>query len=1288
MDIILKRNHHLSAHVKQNFPVNPYSTESNKTAIPVVRVNYCFVQVVTLATVEPSGRVTSPPLIRAASTASQVVVAVDNCLIIFSSDCSEATPLVFQHNINTTAISECGRFLSAGLQNGSLQFVHLPLARVLSGQQVCAGLEEEQGLTFTASLYAREESGDTSKLVLCRQGGQLFTFSHIELERLHTAIMAGDLETIRASQARVVVGVEEVGEVVTDCAVLPTDLQILSATRTGLVRDRQAGDSLELAGCVKILTSRSDPSILLCLDQEGNIHTVCPLTLVILSSWRPSSRASSAEILQDVILLEDNQLLALSEDQLRGEHFLSILDFPTYRTLYKLAVSSSTHLVSSHPSQDSPLVLEGGQEDVLQPELVTRLRLRAITEGVPEARLARLLKRGKFDEAEKFAARFNLEAEQIHRARSSFLLHYLSPWAAEDPAWPHSSVLEQVKTCLAKMTDTNYVVEFCVTAAVPSLVMTRDLITFARRKIGSTQEEVGEALLLRVGNTLHRLETFSCLTAGEADTDIDQWLDFMRASMLETVRTFLARGDLTRARLVWVRHQAEFRESLQVETVRELLDILGDGLRYEDLLPWLNQFIPDALQLVPACLPALASWAVEAVTRLELTHRATWPLCGLSLARDVLATMTFSRNSTSDFSQFMSLLTLNQQRTEPGSPLSQLVNLIKALEDLLVLHKKFRIKLKLSEFTDPVKFNVVSLILDWVNSTKEISALMDGFLRELLRRWELDVNKTLSEYIVSVLDNTSFTWHWHIGAAPWEEKVASLVQYITNVEDKTKVILEAVKNAPVPWSSDILELSEEGGKLQHELSALIKEQTRLVGVKAILRKYDCKSYATTGRQAERLLMLLMKKGGEEGYRDALEISKVIGGKTELEMEKMYLEHLLRQELNSQSAVQRIRANLEEKFERGLDLACHVVDTAKMILKLEVGAEIEKCYMDVVKFISASLSGSRRDHCVLVEDVRGKAEAILRAAALKTEFGLKTEESSLAEGVFSISSGVHCRQLLQQFIDQQIEQFSPETEEVGDRVRDVYNKLKRLTDLLCLQQEEAVAGLVLRLEKLGQRSEALRVADMIRQERVSSELADSLYNILHKMRGGGLVSVADTMMNQTLTFCSDSSLADCLELRSWQRLEVCLQKEKAGLESRESGVYSAWRFSHLYTDQGLPLHTDDLLPLTAACLTSVLPLVEETPLPFLPRSRPANVEIQDMDVTAPDLESLGNGVDAAESCNLLASAGNSLVSSLQASGHVLLGLRALQATSSPMSVLLLGTEPELQAQANMAVNQAR
>ena len=71
-------------------------------------------------------------------------------------------------------------------------------------------------------------------------------------------------------------------------------------------------------------------------------------------------------------------------------------------------------------------MLEGLAEDVLRPDLVSRLKMGGICEGVPEARLARLLKRIKFEEAEKFAASFNLDKEQIHHARASWLLNFLS----------------------------------------------------------------------------------------------------------------------------------------------------------------------------------------------------------------------------------------------------------------------------------------------------------------------------------------------------------------------------------------------------------------------------------------------------------------------------------------------------------------------------------------------------------------------------------------------------------------------------------------------------------------------------------------------------------------------------------------------------------------------------------------------------------------------------------------------------------------------------------------------
>ena len=46
------------------------------------------------------------------------------------------------------------------------------------------------------------------------------------------------------------------------------------------------------------------------------------------------------------------------------------------------------------------MVLEGSSENVLLPDVISRMRVRGICEGVPEARLARLLKRSKFQVGE------------------------------------------------------------------------------------------------------------------------------------------------------------------------------------------------------------------------------------------------------------------------------------------------------------------------------------------------------------------------------------------------------------------------------------------------------------------------------------------------------------------------------------------------------------------------------------------------------------------------------------------------------------------------------------------------------------------------------------------------------------------------------------------------------------------------------------------------------------------------------------------------------------------------
>ena len=91
------------------------------------------------------------------------------------------------------------------------------------------------------------------------------------------------------------------------------------------------------------------------------------------------------------------------------------------------------------------------------------------------------------------------------------------------------------------------------------------------------------------------------VTASVKVDTVDTWMEFTRAAMLGQMEMLLARGDLERALLVWIRHQAEFRAELGAGAVRALLQLIPDTVSGPQLLAWLTQFIPDSLELPGIC---------------------------------------------------------------------------------------------------------------------------------------------------------------------------------------------------------------------------------------------------------------------------------------------------------------------------------------------------------------------------------------------------------------------------------------------------------------------------------------------------------------------------------------------------------------------------------------------------------------------------------------------------------------------------------------------------------------
>ncbi len=280
--------------------------------------------------------------------------------------------------------------------------------------------------------------------------------------------------------------------------------------------------------------------------------------------------------------------------------------------------------------------------------------------------------------------------------------------------------------------------------------------------------------------------------------------------------------------------------------------------------------------------------------------RRQWPTNGLRFAEGILHALSFqtSDSTVGDLRSTKAQLMLSQQRSDPTSELHRLIGLIDSLRDLEVLHKKFRLHVKLADFLAEDKVEVVASILEWCTETAETAALAKDFLIDYVRRCpgDLDASSIFSDYLRGLVSNSEFSWHWYVGDAPWEAKAEGLLPFVGSVEEKASCVLEVVKAAPVPWSDAVARICAEGAGLDHPLAEAIREQETMVGLKQILKRYECRNLSLSGRELHRLLQYIVANGGERGYADALEVARSFpGGLGEIDAHYAHVRHLVAEE---------------------------------------------------------------------------------------------------------------------------------------------------------------------------------------------------------------------------------------------------------------------------------------------------------------------------------------------------------------------------------------------------------
>ena len=117
-------------------------------------------------------------------------------------------------------------------------------------------------------------------------------------------------------------------------------------------------------------------------------------------------------------LIVYNYARRCAENHTPQDHFRCVM--VCYRTytprttrpgMYKeTGFSKTIPLVYLCTKQEPIFLLEGSYEEYLS-DVISTLRVRCLTEALPETRFNRLLHKKKFEEAEKFARQFQLDVE-------------------------------------------------------------------------------------------------------------------------------------------------------------------------------------------------------------------------------------------------------------------------------------------------------------------------------------------------------------------------------------------------------------------------------------------------------------------------------------------------------------------------------------------------------------------------------------------------------------------------------------------------------------------------------------------------------------------------------------------------------------------------------------------------------------------------------------------------------------------------------------------------------------
>ncbi|XP_069555465.1 kinetochore-associated protein 1 [Brachyistius frenatus] len=1181
-------------------------------------------QVDTLVKISTASEVQADPCLSSSSGSNWSVVVADKTVILFDQS-FQTILLLFHFDTEVDAIDVCleGQFLVVCERNGNLHLIYVPHKKILLTRALVEKPSSGDEKTYRDLIIDDDKtsSGMYHVFLLIKDG--FFHITNLALAKIETAVEKMDMVALKELQSlmkidfcstkdyhdegcstavmfnlgqeiHLMIGGDK-ENVVTQWKMDPHQAKMCFA--------HSINDSL-IPGVRKMVVVENRLYI---LDTEDVLSLWDLHFLVMIHCW-PNLAIHDFELTTECdsasMVAQDKgsmKMIALTKQDCSQISSLQIRLLPSMTVCYSLNISSVSCLVQTKLNMDTIYLVEGICEN---PESsgkpVASVVVQCFTEALPENRLSRLLHKHMFEEAEKFAITFELDLELVYKVKLEFVLEQLASASVGgygQEVW--SELVNEAKTNLMKITDEQYVVEYCLKAPWPTFETAEKMLNHAATRYSSLQ--IQEALArLATFCSLHGLENFNGIA----------WIEFLNgADNLGDILTYLRKGDMKRAQLLWLRYEGQIAAEFDESRLEDMLSAIPEDLPSQDLCLWFKTvFVPFVRRVLPRGQRILAKWLEQKARNLELTEKGAWPQNGLDLAVLGLPSLwTWMKSDDNNVAE----------------EVENLKYLVSNLRQLLDLHQKYNCKLSLSVFEKGNIWSVAIFMLDKVPAPELIAATVENSVLPYAEEHKIPFDELLLQYIKDLLERCSsqtttlFT--------EWEAKAVSVLSCMTDTDLMVDAVLEIMQKAVVPWSNVVEKLVQQYLEMDWPKQELLKESHRLMEIRKLLRGYGIRNFnLSNSTQIMTLIRYILKQHLPMSHEDSLKLAEAY----KLPTSKINYLHLI--QLIGHGKTEEILTVLKKLSSAEAECVIECL-TAWARLQLEdkhhISDEHKKHQMVIAQVMVEALEYL---HKIQKHDVLKTMECENNLIMFKAIAHLQEDFD-----VFFTPSNYEDPNIRKQIQEHHITAYENTCQsskgkatttpvvanDPDGKTKTISTEagLRRLGRQLQRTEQELWSDLALRALGVGKVDKALKILSELYEHHYNSNTGKVLFTAAKTLcqmleadvpmvlpEDMDLPAVIHDLACQAITVCDSDLLLDCLELCKCTRIAMdvyhqCQLSDNYGFISKdltleaEKDPYSQWSFQDVFNEDCIVLDPVSVLPVQYEITNCLLPISRDTKL---------------------------------------------------------------------------------------------